>query len=63
MSVGWKGKIAFVRRLATGDGRLVSKKQPQRFFSTMNIFKGNIILGGDQSVHYLPLCVDFLLTG
>ena len=35
-------------------------KQLLRFCSTMNVFKGRIIWGGDKSLHYLPLCADFL---
>lgn len=61
-SAGWKRKVVLFRRLATwGEGRLVSKNQLWRFCSTMKVFKGRIIQGGDQSVHYLPQYADFLL--
>ena len=62
--VGWKGKAALFRRLATwGEGGLVSKNQLWRFCSTMKVFKERIIWGGGQSLHSLLLCADFLLIG
>ena len=65
-SIGWRENVALFRWLAAWEeGGLMSKNQLQRFCSTMNVLeKGKLIIWGrGQSLHYLPLCANFLLIG
>ena len=61
----WLGKKGcFIQKAGNLERRWTHvKSQLQRFRLTMKVFKGTVILGGNQSVHYLSLCADFLLIG
>lgn len=61
-STSRNGKVALFRRMLTWEGgRLISKSQLWRHYSTMRVFKGRIIWGGAES-SLSSLCADFLLV-
>ena len=62
-----KGKTALLRRPANWrEGRLISKNQLWRFCSTMKVSKARKWRSSFwewASLHYPPLCANFLLIG